>query len=88
MILAAAMNPAAFSGAQDVIARMRRGDPDALTAMISRYQHRLYRYLLRLVREPAAADDLFREHRKRRHNRFGDGVSEETANAFCNVYPH
>lgn len=61
MILAAAMNPEAFSGAQDVIARMRRGDPDALTAMISRYQHRLYRYLLRLVREPAAADDLFQQ---------------------------
>ena len=55
MILAAAMNPEAFSGAQDAITRLRRGDPDALTAMISRYQHRLYRYLLRLVREPAAA---------------------------------
>jgi len=61
MILAAAMNPEAFSGAQDAIARMRRGDPDALTAVISRYQHRLYRYLLRLVREPAAADDLFQQ---------------------------
>jgi RNA polymerase sigma-70 factor (ECF subfamily) len=61
MILAAAMNPEAFSGAQDAIARMRRGDPDALTVMISRYQHRLYRYLLRLVREPAAADDLFQQ---------------------------
>jgi RNA polymerase sigma-70 factor (ECF subfamily) len=61
MILAATMNPEAFSGAQDVIVRMRRGDPDALGAMISRYQHRLYRYLLRLVREPAAADDLFQQ---------------------------
>jgi RNA polymerase sigma-70 factor, ECF subfamily len=61
MILAATMNPEAFSGAQDAIARMRRGDPDALTAMISRYQHRLYRYLLRLAREPAAADDLFQQ---------------------------
>ncbi len=61
MILAAAMNPEAFSGAQDAIARMRRGDPDAIAAMISRYQHRLYRYLLRLVREPAAADDLFQQ---------------------------
>ncbi len=61
MILAAAMNPEAFSGAQDAITRLRRGDPDALTAMISRYQHRLYRYLLRLVREPAAADDLFQQ---------------------------
>ncbi len=61
MILAAAMNPEAFSGMQDAIAGMRRGDPDALTAIISRYQHRLYRYLLRLVREPAAADDLFQQ---------------------------
>ncbi|MGO4879340.1 MAG: RNA polymerase sigma factor [Bryobacteraceae bacterium] len=61
MILAAAMNPEAFSGAQDIFVRLRRGDPDALTAMISRYQHRLYRYLLRLVREPAAADDLFQQ---------------------------
>jgi RNA polymerase sigma-70 factor, ECF subfamily len=61
MILAAAMNPEAFSGAQDALARMRRGDPDALAAMIARYQHRLYRYLLRLVREPAAADDLFQQ---------------------------
>ncbi len=61
MILAAMMNPEAFSGAQDAIARMRRGDPDAVAAIISRYQHRLYRYLLRLVREPAAADDLFQQ---------------------------
>ena len=61
MILAAAMNPEALSGAEDIIAMMRRGDPDALTAVISRYQHRLYRYLLRLVREPATADDLFQQ---------------------------
>src|ERR1700691_1794157 len=61
MILAAAMNPEALSGVEDSIARMRRGDPDALSAVISRYQHRLYRYLLRLVREPASADDLFQQ---------------------------
>jgi len=61
MILAAMMNPEAFSGAQDAIARMRRGDPDAVAAIVSRYQHRLYRYLLRLVREPATADDLFQQ---------------------------
>jgi RNA polymerase sigma-70 factor (ECF subfamily) len=40
---------------------MRRGDPDAVAAIVSRYQHRLYRYLLRLVREPATADDLFQQ---------------------------
>jgi RNA polymerase sigma-70 factor, ECF subfamily len=61
MILAAAMNPEALSGVEDTLVRMRRGDPDALSAVISRYQHRLYRYLLRLVREPAAADDLFQQ---------------------------
>ena len=61
MILAAAMNADALSGVEDTIAKLRRGDPDALTAVISRYQHRLYRYLLRLVREPAAADDLFQQ---------------------------
>jgi len=61
MILAAAMNPEALSGVEDTIVKLRRGDPDALTAVISRYQHRLFRYLLRLVREPAAADDLFQQ---------------------------
>src|SRR5215472_11061209 len=61
MILAAAMNPEAWSGVEDTIGRLRRGDPDALAALISRYQHRLYRYLLRLLREPAAADDLFQQ---------------------------
>jgi RNA polymerase sigma-70 factor (ECF subfamily) len=55
------MNPEALSGVEDSIARMRRGDPDALSAVISRYQHRLYRYLLRLVREPATADDQFQQ---------------------------
>ena len=61
MILAAAMNPEAWSGVDDAIVRLRRGDPDALTVMISRYQHRLYRYLLRLVRQPATAEDLFQQ---------------------------
>jgi RNA polymerase sigma-70 factor (ECF subfamily) len=61
MILAAAMNPEALSGVEESIAMMRRGDPDALTAVISRYQQRLYRYLLRLVKEPATADDLFQQ---------------------------
>ncbi|HVN06690.1 MAG TPA: sigma-70 family RNA polymerase sigma factor, partial [Bryobacteraceae bacterium] len=61
MILAAAMNPEAFSGVEDSIVRLRKGDPDALAAIISRYQHRLYRYLLRLVHDPAVADDLFQQ---------------------------
>ncbi|HUJ30446.1 MAG TPA: sigma-70 family RNA polymerase sigma factor [Candidatus Acidoferrum sp.] len=43
------------------VARLRRGDVDALSELISRYQNRLYRYLLRLVREPATAEDLFQQ---------------------------
>jgi RNA polymerase sigma-70 factor (ECF subfamily) len=42
-------------------ARLRAGDPTALGAMIARYEHRVYRYLLRLVRDHAAADDLFQQ---------------------------
>jgi RNA polymerase sigma-70 factor (ECF subfamily) len=45
----------------DEAALLRRGDPAALSAVIGRYQHRLYRYLVRLVRDPAAADDLFQQ---------------------------
>ena len=41
--------------------RLRRGDPDALVALLERYQHRLYRFLLRMVREPATAEDLFQQ---------------------------
>lgn len=45
---------------QDV-ARLRRGDVDALGELIARYQNRLYRYLLRIVRQPAEAEDLFQQ---------------------------
>src|SRR5215467_10129207 len=61
MILAAAMNPDALGGAPEAMVRLRRGDPDALGAIISQYQHRLYRYLLRLTKNPATADDLFQQ---------------------------
>jgi RNA polymerase sigma-70 factor, ECF subfamily len=43
------------------VARLRRGDLDALAALVQRYQHRLYRYLLRLVRQQAEAEDLFQQ---------------------------
>jgi RNA polymerase sigma-70 factor, ECF subfamily len=43
------------------VARLRRGDLDALAALVQRYQHRLYRYLLRLVRQRAEAEDLFQQ---------------------------
>jgi len=45
----------------DEIARLRHRDSAALAGVVGRYQHRLYRYLRRLVREPAAADDLFQQ---------------------------
>jgi RNA polymerase sigma-70 factor (ECF subfamily) len=61
MILAAAMHPETFSSVDDAVARLRRRDPEAITAVVSRYQHRLYRYLLRVVGDPAAAEDLFQQ---------------------------
>jgi len=48
-------------GVETDVARLRRGDPEALGALLERYQNRLYRYLLRLVREPAAAEDVFQQ---------------------------
>ena len=50
MILAAAMNPETLRGTDETIARVRRGDGDALAELLAQYQHRLYRYLTRLVR--------------------------------------
>ena len=41
--------------------RLRSGDPAALAAVVGRYQHRLYRYFLRLVHDPPTADDLFQQ---------------------------
>lgn len=43
------------------ISQLRRGDLDALSSLIARYQNRLYRYLLRLVRQSAEAEDLFQQ---------------------------
>lgn len=43
------------------VVRLRRGDLDALSGLITRYQNRLYRYLLRMVRQPAEAEDLFQQ---------------------------
>ncbi len=48
-------------GVDSEAVRLRRGDPDALVALLERYQHRLYRFLLRMVREPATAEDLFQQ---------------------------
>ena len=43
------------------LARLRSGDLDAIGALMSQYQHRLYRYLVRMVRQPATAEDLFQQ---------------------------
>ena len=40
---------------------MRSGDPAALAEAVGHYRTRLYRYLLRLVRDQASADDLFQQ---------------------------
>lgn len=48
-------------GADSEPVRLRRGDPDAFDALLARYQNRLYRYLVRLTANPAAAEDLFQE---------------------------
>jgi len=48
-------------GLEADVARLRRGDLDALAELVTRYQHRLYRYLLRIVRQPAEAEDLFQQ---------------------------
>jgi RNA polymerase sigma-70 factor (ECF subfamily) len=58
MILAAAMSLETFTGDRE-IALLKKGDPDAVSELVGRYQHRLYRFLVRLVQDPATAEDLF-----------------------------
>ena len=41
--------------------RLRRGDPEVLVSLLERYQHRLYRFLMRMVQDPATAEDLFQQ---------------------------
>ncbi len=41
--------------------RLRSGDMEAVAQLVERYQHRLYRYLLRLVSRPSIAEDLFQQ---------------------------
>jgi RNA polymerase sigma-70 factor (ECF subfamily) len=43
------------------VERLRSGDHGALGPLLGRFGQRLYRYLLRLVRDQAAADDLFQQ---------------------------
>lgn len=46
---------------EDDLTRLRKGDLDALAALIEEYQGRLYRYLVRLLRDAATAEDLFQQ---------------------------
>lgn len=65
----------------DEVARLRRRDPAAFASVASRYQHRLYRYLLRLVHDPAAAEDLFQQtwlHAVRQIHRYDPARSFDT----------
>src|SRR3984957_20662125 len=48
-------------GIDAAVVQLRRGDPDALATLMARYQNRIYRYLLRLVRQAADAEDLFQQ---------------------------
>jgi len=48
-------------GLESEVAQLRRGDLEALSALIARYQNRLYRYLLRMVRQTPDAEDLFQQ---------------------------
>jgi RNA polymerase sigma-70 factor (ECF subfamily) len=61
MMLAAFMNPDAYSAVDDSITRLKKGDTDALAEVMEHYQHRLYRFLVRLAQDPFAADDLFQQ---------------------------
>ncbi|HSF16105.1 MAG TPA: sigma-70 family RNA polymerase sigma factor [Vicinamibacteria bacterium] len=49
-----------LSGESDV-ARLKRGRPEAIEALLGRYQNRLFRYLLRLVGDSAQAEDLLQQ---------------------------
>src|SRR6185369_1049486 len=60
MILAAAMSLEAFTTDRE-ITLLKKGDPDAISELIGRYQHRLYRFLVRMVEDPATAEDLFQQ---------------------------
>jgi RNA polymerase sigma-70 factor, ECF subfamily len=61
MIREATVTWEGWLGLEEEVARLGRGELDALEALLGRYQHRLYRYLLRMVRQPATAEDLFQQ---------------------------
>lgn len=48
-------------GVESEAVRLRGGDVEAIATLMQRYQHRLYRYMLRMVRQPSTAEDLFQQ---------------------------
>jgi RNA polymerase sigma-70 factor (ECF subfamily) len=46
---------------EQAVARLRGRKLDALATLIPIYQNRLYRYLIRLLRDPSTAEDLFQQ---------------------------
>jgi RNA polymerase sigma-70 factor (ECF subfamily) len=61
MILEAVLSKDLSLSEPEEMVRLRRGDPAAVAVLVNRYQHRLYRYLFRLVRESDTAADLFQQ---------------------------
>ena len=61
MILAASMNSDLPGLADTTLSGLKRGDSGALETVMGQYQHRLYRFLIRLTQDPAAAEDLFQQ---------------------------
>ncbi len=61
MTLEAAIQNALADMEQDDTVRIRRMDADAIAGAVEQYRHRLFRYLYRIVRDEAAAEDLFQQ---------------------------
>lgn len=53
--------PGILAGLEGETKRLRGGDVDAIAGLMERYQHRLYRYLVRIVMQPSTAEDLFQQ---------------------------
>jgi RNA polymerase sigma-70 factor (ECF subfamily) len=53
------------------LTRLRHGDVQAVAPLMERYQHRLYRYLLRMVWQQGTAEDLFQQTWMRVMERIG-----------------
>jgi RNA polymerase sigma-70 factor (ECF subfamily) len=62
----------------ELLQRFRQGDPDAFEALFRQFQREVYGWVVRIVRDPAAAEDItleafWRIHRAR--GRFDPGAS-------------